>query len=129
MTDYFDFEDRVENEDTYERLENRPRFDLKEAIDYDYAFLNKILNKDHLEASDRYNIASVTGGYMFQFQDQMKTMKSFEEFTIEVMGKEWFDNLCSKWLARKSRDIAKQFGMPEMADNRNIIMFNPGEDK
>ncbi len=128
MTDYFDFEDRIENDDTYERYENRPNWSLSEAIDYDYTFLNKILNKAVLEPSDKYNIASIAGSYMWLFQDHVATTKSFEEFTIEVMGKEWFNNMTSKWLARKSRELAKHFGMPEMADNRNIIMFKPGEE-
>ena len=128
MKDYFDFEDRMENDDTYERYENRSQWSLKDAIDYDYDFLNKILNKDVLDDADKYNIASVAGSYMFQFKDHVETTKSFEDFTIEVMGQEWFNNMSGKWLARKSREMAKHFGMPEMADNRNIIMFKP-EDK
>lgn len=127
MKDYFDFEDRMENEDTYMRLEERSRYSLDDATEYDYNFLNMILNKDVLTEEDKYNIASVCGGYMYELQDTTKTTKSFEDFTIEVMGQEWFNNISGKWLARKSREMAKHFGMPEMADNRNIIMFDPGD--
>ena len=129
MKDYFDFMERIENEDTYERMENRSRYDLNQAIDYDYGFINKLLNKGELSDPDKYNIAAVVGWYMSQFLDTCNTTKSFDDFIQEVMGDEWYSNMTSKWLARMSREMAKQFGMPEMADNRNIIMFNKGEDK
>ena len=128
MRDYFDFSDRIENEDTYERYENRSRFDLDDAIDYDYGFINKIMNKGILDDSDKYNITEVLGWYIHELKSVCDTTKSFDEFTHEVMGDEWYTNMTSKWLARKSREWAKEFGVPEMGDNRNIIMFK-GDEK
>ena len=128
MTNYFDYENRIENEDTYERLENRSRFDLRAAGEYDMGFVNKILNKSELDASDKYNIADVISWYMYQLQEVCDTSKSFDEFTHQVMGDEWYNNMMSKWLARQSREWAKAAGMPEMADNRNIILFKGDEE-
>ena len=44
-------------------------------------------------------------------------------------GSEWYENMMSKYLARKSRIIAKNLGCPELADNRGLYLFdNLNED-
>ncbi len=125
---YFDFDDRPDNDDTYERYENRPRTALKEALDYDINMLNDILNKRDLECADKYNIASMFSQCVNEYLNSSQTSKDFEEFLIEVMGKEWYDNMITKWLARKSRKWAKDLNCPELADNKGIYLYNKGAD-
>lgn len=127
MTNYFDFDDRPWNDDTCDREQERSRFSLKDATEYDEKLFNKILNKDTLTDADKYNLASILTWYTAELMNHMETTKSFEEFTIEVNGKEWFDNMARAWLRRKSVEMAKNWGCPELANTKGVY-FVDGED-
>lgn len=129
MNDYFDFEDRVMNEDTAMRFEHRPNRDLADAIEYDMIFVNILLNKTILDEADKYNIASVLDQAFRMLYDTTVITKEFEDFTIEVMGKEWHSNLTAKWLQRRTNAIAKQWNMPQMINNMGNYLYIQNKDE
>lgn len=127
MRNYFDFDDRPINDDTIDREENRSRFYLSEALEYDRKYINRILNKSELLDADRFNISSVVSLLSFEFEDSAKTSKEFEEFLIEVNGKEWYDNMSRAFMQRKMNEFALNVGAPEMFNGRGMYLFNMGE--
>ena len=128
MKNYFDFDDRPINDDTCDRFENRSRFSLQDAVNYDKEYVNRILNKANLDDADRYNIASAFNETAETLLATTQDSKSFEEFMIEVMGKKWYENLIAKWLQRKTNELAKNWNCPELRNNKGIYLYNPNED-
>lgn len=125
MTDYYNTDDRPMNEDTYDRMENRSRFSLQAALDYDRELVNKILNKQTLTKADRYNLAGIVAQCTYEYLESTKISKEFEDFLIEVNGKEWYDNMMHGYLQRQSRELAKKLKCPELANNQGLYLLNP----
>lgn len=123
MKDYYDTDDRPVNDDTIDRFENRSRISLKDALGYDKDLLNRILNKDKLDEADKYNIASMYAECNYQYLECNNTHKEFEDFVIEVLGQETYNNLTSKWLQRKNNEMAKAMGCPELFNGKGIYFL------
>ena len=128
MTNYFDFDDCPENDDTYDRIMNRSRFSLAEACEFDEDFVNRILNKTVLDEADKYNIATVVSNAMYQLLDSNQVSKSFDDFIHEVMGDEWYTNITAKWLQRFGNQWAIEAGVPELINNKGVYLITPNED-
>ncbi len=131
MRDYFDFdiEDVPDNDDTWERFEHRSRFSLKEILDYDRDFINRILNREKLTEADRYNVTRVIAEHFFHYLDSTMTLKGFEEFLIEVNGREWHDSMMKAWLRRKGAEMARNTGCPEFMPEGGAFFYDPdGEE-
>lgn len=127
MTDYYNTDDRPMNDDTYDRMENRSRFSLKDALEYDQELFNKILNKPMLTGADKYNLAAIFAQCSSEYMESAKISKEFEEFLIEVNGKGWYDNMMRSYLQRQGRDIAKRLNCPELANNKGLYLYRPEE--
>ena len=127
MIDYYDTDDRPMNDETYERMENRPMFLLREALEFDRELFNRILNKPFLTGADKYNLASMFAQCSYEYAESTQTSKSFEDFLIEVNGKEWFDNMMRGYLQRQNREFAKKLNCPELANNKGIYLYSPGD--
>lgn len=134
MKNYFDHDpDAVRpepNEDYWERTENRPRAGTLQTIsEYDRQYVNRILNYDLLTEADRQNIADVLNFYMYELEETREITKSFEDFIMEVMGTEWFDNMTAAWLRRKNNELAAKWGMPELLNNKGVFFIDPKNDR
>lgn len=132
MFDYFsedDNSDRMPNKDAVDRMQERPRFYLKEALEYDKQYVNKILNHENLSIKDKVNIADVVSYLSNELLNTTETTKSFEDFTIEIMGREWFDNMIAKWLQRKNNEMAAKLNCPELFNPKGIFFMKPKDDE
>lgn len=128
MTDYFDFDDRLYNDDTCDRETERPRSTLKAALEYDKNLFKRILNYPSIEEADKYNLASMYEWAAYELSSTTETTKWFEDFLIEVNGREWFDSMMSAWLRRKSVEIAKNWGCPELSNTKGVYFYKDGEE-
>ena len=126
--DYFEVEevDVPENEDTRIHYENKPRTTVGDMINYEREFINKLLNKPALEEADKYIVADIVESLCFQLYTLNESSKSFDEFTEQVMGKEWHDNMMAKWFQRLNNAFAEKVGCPEMMNNKGIYLVMPG---
>ncbi len=125
MIDYYNTDDCPMNDETYERLEGRPRFSLQEALKFDRELFNRILNKPLISGADKYNLASMFAQSSYEYAESTKTNKEFEDFLIEVNGREWFDNMVSAYLQRQNRKLAKTLNCPELTNNKGIYLYPP----
>ena len=125
---YFSDNYKKVNQNTMYRLGHRSRFSLDEALDFDKKMLNQILNTQNIGEADRFNIASIYQNVADEYLNTCATSKEFEEFLIEVNGKEWCDNMMKKYLARKSRQLAKDWNCPSIANTEGVYIYNNKED-
>lgn len=127
--DYFEFEDAPENEDTKIHYEHEPRTSIGDMINYEREFINKLLNKPTLEEADKYIISGIVESICFNLYTLNESAKSFDEFTEQVMGREWHDNIMAKWLQRMNNAFAEKVGCPELMNNKGIYLVMPGEEE
>ena len=113
------------NDDTYDRMENRSRFSLQDALEYDQELFNRILNKPLLTGADKYNLAAIFAQCASEYMESSKISKDFEEFLVEVNGKEWYDSMMKSYLQRQSREMSKNLNCPELANNKNLYFYDP----
>lgn len=112
------------NDDINEWYENRPRMGtLKDVAEYDKTYVTNILAADNIPEGDRAVIASCILDWMDKAIGSNNVSKSFEEFLIEVHGRDWFDKMVAAWLGRESAELAREWGCPELMP-KNLGLFN-----
>ena len=86
---------------------------MKDALDFDRAFVNEILNKDSLSKVDKHWIASMHNRACSEYLESTQTSKSFEEFVKERLGKKTYDKLVNELLQRQGNEFFQRTGMEE----------------
>jgi len=133
MSEFIDYMDQeIEWEDKHDDvkrfLEERPNGNIGEALDFDLTMINEILNRENLEECDRRTIACIFMRNTEEFRLFIRGARKWEDFLIEVLGKEKVNNLNKAYFKRQIREINKKFGVPETVAGSGVIRFDPREE-
>jgi hypothetical protein len=63
-----------------------------------------------------------------EFRLFIRGAREWEDFLIEVLGKEKVNNLNKAYFKRQIREINKKFGVPETVAGSGVIRFDPREE-
>lgn len=117
IDDYY--ENLTEEEETEQNrlehkvVENRSRFFLKDALEFDKSFVNELLNKDNLSKVEKHWITSMHNRTCEEFLESNETSKSFEKFVQERLGKKKYEKLVAEWLKMRGNEFFQRTGMEE----------------
>lgn len=133
MTNYYDNEaiwegDNEKLKDEYEAMEvdimqGRSRFSLKDALEFDQKYVNKLLNGEITEAV-KYQIASIHGRVCAEHLDTNTTAKSFDDFLRERLGEKKYYQYTREWLNEQGNQFFMSAGMPEMMKPSTIYRMD-----
>jgi hypothetical protein len=126
MDKEIEWEDK--HDDVKRLIEERPYGSVGEALDFDLTMINEILNRENLEECDRRTIACIFMRNTEEFRLFIRGAREWEDFLIEVLGKEKVNNLNKAYFKRQIREINKKFGIPETVAGSGVIRFNPREE-
>lgn len=87
---------KLENKDTCDREQEKPKGTLQEAQEYDKKFVNRILNKPIPTEADKYNIARVIEWYDYWLTLMTKAASGLTKENIGLRMKEFEDRINAK---------------------------------